>query len=129
MGYAMLLIPGLLLGISYSLIGFVVCLERGKKNILRRCRELSLGFRWVIVKTGIVMLLSALVVTISLSIPVYFIAHVLNTVKIGQIMIDYICDVFQQIVLIAMYVIYVGIIRVRKTPGMKKEYWFLKWAP
>ena len=126
-GLLFLIVPGIFVFISYSLIVPVVCFDgAGRKKWLKKSRELTIGSRKIIFIVSINLLLLTVLfveaVKLTPNITEFLFNQTFNTNSIEYILenlLEYIFTVFT----LLFY------LKARKDRRKKpKEFWFLRWA-
>ncbi len=130
LGSLMLVWPGILAGIAYALVPYAVCFEsQTQKSSLRRSRELTLGYRWRIVWTGLLFALPVYafnsipelwVTSVPLALPVTLLIKAMN------IFINCLANILAESLVVAYLLLYLKSVN-DKSPR-PRESWWLGWA-
>ena len=106
-GYALCVIPGIIVGLTLALVYPVAILERGSLGeVFSRSNELTRGYRWEIFGAYFVLgLLTAIV-----SVPASFLTNNLDSVPLAVIL-AVATDIFQQLFTVLSLMMYLTLIR------------------
>jgi hypothetical protein len=105
LGFVALIIPGFFLMVRYSFIDAVVVIEdKGTKASLARSTELTTGYKWQIFWAFVVFVVSFLILSIAIELPVELITS-LKILPI-EIVLDCIRDIAASVMTIVLFLFY-----------------------
>lgn len=105
LGFVALIVPGVVLTVRYSLLDAAVIVEgKGTSDSRARSIDLTVGRRWQIFWSGVLFLVSFILLSIVIYLPLGFVAS-LNSMPV-EVVLDCILDIAYAIIQIVIFLFY-----------------------